>query len=251
MRQHGQTGERQGERTEATLSPQELARIAQETDGVEEDGSRDRSAAAMERASRLSVRGNCGADGGKVVAFSGEFTMPLWTSAFDLAVRGFGMRTHHDVQKSYTETYYTTHSHYTFSLGWHTHRYRHTRQVYYTGKKKANYYGAETLVLWRPWRGNWFSPYVGVGGRYEDSEWEDDKGGSFAFRAGTTLNLGRWWLGGEFALGDASNEVTGTLGWRWGDHIALHVGVNRFEAKGEDGERHDDVSGGGGLTWVF
>lgn len=250
MRQHGQTGERQGERAETTSSPRELTRIAQETDGEQEDGSRDRSAAAMERAVRLSLRG--GGGGGNAVAGSGEVTVPLGKSMFDLAVRGFGMGREYEVEKSYTETYYTTRYHYTFSLGWHSHRYRHTQRIYYTAEEKVQTGGVEALVLWRPLRGYWFSPYVGVGGRYEDSDaWEDDSGGSVAFRAGTTLNLGRWWLGGEFAMGDASNEVTGTLGWRWGDHIALHAGVNRFEAKGEDGERRDGVTGGGGLTWVF
>ncbi len=251
IRHQGQAGERLTDRAEAALSPQELERIGQATAGEKEDEGRDRSAAAMERAARLSLKGNWGDDSDKVVALSGEFTMPLWKSAFDLAVRGFGILTHYDEEKSYTETYYTTRYHYTFSLGWHTHSYRHTRRVYYTKDEEVANIGVEALVLWRPWRGYWFSPYVGVGGRYEDSEWEDDKGGSLAFRAGTTLNLGRWWLGGEFAGGESSNEVIGTLGWRWGEHVALHAGVNRFEAKGEDGERHDGVAGGGGLTWVF
>ncbi len=225
-----------------------------------ENEEEDRSAAAMEKSKQLSVRGGGGGDG--AVACSGEFTMPLGKSMFDLSLRGGYAQVDYTVERSFQDTYYThytTYSYYTSQVGWHSYSYsvphyhtvKHTRTIYYTETESTGNCWGEAVALWRPFRGQRFSPYAGAGVRYEKSEEEDGGRASLCGRVGARLNLGRWWLEGEFDGGEESTELTGTLGWRFWKHVALRAGVVRFEAKGADGERHDGIAGGGGLAWVF
>ena len=245
LRQRLEAAERRAAIAEEALSRPTAIR---DSDLEEED---DGSAAGMEWKTRLALRGGGGGDG--AVALSGELSLPLGKSPFDLALRGFYTSVEYSVEKSAKETYYT---HYRVTR----HRFRttttyyrsrkHTRTVYYTDEESTENYGGEALVVWRPFRGKTFSPYFAVGGRFEGAESEDDEGGSLGGRGGLTLNLGPCWLGVEYGGGKAGNEAVGMLGWRCSRHVALNAFVNRFEGKA-DGEGRNGVALGGGLTLVF
>jgi hypothetical protein len=228
----------------------------------EDDG---RSAAGMEKSARLSLRGGGGSEGAIVVA--GELTVPLWKSAFDVSFRGFYDRVDYIMKGTYQNTYYTHYYTYTYSFryGWRTHSHtrRHTETVHYKDDALVENYGGEIIALWRPFRGRIFSPYAGVGGRYEIGRFDDkhsydglydygyDDEFGLAWRVGGTLNLGRFWLNGEYDGGMNCNELAGTVGWRCGRHIALHALVEWFQGSGNDGKNHDGTAFGGGVTWVF
>lgn len=260
LEQAVRSAEERAARAEAALRAQKSEAPLPEMTDEKEEETTDRSAGGMERSVRLSLGGGGGGD--SAMAFSGEFTIPLWKSIFDLSLKGGYTRVEYTTEKSYQETYYThytTYSYRTVWTGWssysysvpHYHTERHTRTIYYTTTDKTENFGGEAVVLLRPFRGRWLSPYAGGGVRYEKTEVDDAKEVSACGRVGARLNLGRWWLGGEFDGGKESTELIGTLGWRCWKHVALQAGVIRFEAKGTDGERHDGIVGGGGLTWVF
>lgn len=240
--------QQQEEEIETTL--REDAEV-EETDKPEanndEDDSDDRRAAGMERSSRITIIGGGGSD--DALAVSGEWTMPLGHTTFDLSLKGFYLGGEYKVRKSYRETYYTYTHWYSFWSGWHTVSHRHTRTVWYSTMEDFSNYGGEALLIWRPFRGRMLSPFAGVGARIERMEqWEkdDEEDVSVAGCAGLSLNIGRFMLNGEVRGGQSSWELMGRTALRVGRHIALNVFATHFEA-----DKHEGEAFGGGLTWVF
>ncbi len=210
-----------------------------QNDAREEDGMLN--AAEMERNVRLMLRGGGGAD---AVLGGGELMWPLWKSSFDVSIRYFNVEKKYTRMRSYEETYYSwSRESYAFPYIGH----KHSRTIYYTGEESLKNYGAEAQVLWRPFRGQLLSPYVGAGGNLSD----DNGGSRLSWRLGTSLNVWRVWVNGEYTGRQSVTEFAASLGCRLGYHIALLVFYEQFRGNGSDGERTKGKIGGGGLTWVF
>ncbi len=226
QRRRLEDAERRAADAEAVLASGEERAVPEVA--MEEEVVRD--AAGMESRTRLS--GRLGGGGSSAIAADAELTIPLGNSPLDLSLKCFSRTAGYTMEGSYQE--------------------RH-RTVYCWVDGCIENTAGEAVLLWRPFRGELFSPYVGAGARYEQAEVETSSE-SVAGRVGLTLNLGAFWLNGEYSGASASNEASGTLGWRCRRHFALKGFAEWFDGKGyglDAPVRKDSFVYGVGLMWVF
>jgi hypothetical protein len=204
-----EAAERRAAEAEARLSPKgsEIAEVAEQSAAEKAE---DSHVEWMDRAVKLALRG-----GGEVgaLAFSGEFTIPLGKSAFDLSLRGFYLR--HDLGEN--------------------------RDGDSMLERNA---GGDAWLIWHPIRMTGMDLFAGVGGRFErmshsscSMEYDrsfDDQSCSPAGRVGLILRYPQWKrvsLKAEIIAGSESNElfVEGLL--HLGQHLEIGPLVERFEAE--------------------
>lgn len=205
----------------------------------------------------LSARGGVGSD--DAIAASAELTKRIGDTPFDLSLRGFFTKlTETRIGTgSYQETY-TTYYTYTYRVSRRRTRTRtvpqyHTRTVHYQYEYDVDeqHVGGDLQCIWRPFRSAHFSPYVGVGGRYENVEGpdEEDDGLSLSGRVGVVLSVPgfeRLTLKGEFLAGADSKELVGEVGLRLWSHFVLNGFVESFDI-----DLGRATAFGGGLTFPF
>ena len=178
----------------------------------------------------LSFRGGGGPEN-KALAASVEFVKCIDDTPFDVALRGSFFSRSETRTGSYKETYYT----YDYSWYWGWTSREHTRTHYYDYDVEERHWIGDLECIWRPLRGHPFSPYAGVGARYEHidhSDKDDDGGLSPAGRVGVVLtvpNFDRLSLKGEFFAGKDSNEVVGEVAIRLASHFVLAAFVDSFD----------------------
>lgn len=195
----------------------------------------------------LSFRGGGGPEN-KALAASVEFIKRIKDSPFDVALRGSFFSRSESRTGSYKETYYT----YDYSWYWGWTSREHTRTHYYDYDVEERHWIGDLECIWRPLRGHPFSPYAGVGARYEHidhSDKDDDGGLSPAGRVGVVLTVpgfDRLSLKGEFLVGKDSNEAIGEVAIRLAPHFALAAFVDSF-----DTDLGRGMAFGGGFSLPF
>ncbi len=198
----------------------------------------------------LSARGGVGS--GESIAVHGELVKRLGDFPFDLALRGAFLAQTETRTSSYRETYYTYS--YSWLRGWTSHE--HSRKIYYDYDVDERNILGDLHLLWRPLRESHFSPYAGVGGRYEYRQFDGDDGendnkGEFSLsgRVGLILyvpHFERLALKGEFIGASKSTELVGEVSLRLGNHFVLAAFVDNFDI-----DLGRATAFGGGLTLLF
>ena len=181
----------------------------------------------------LSFRGGVGS--GDSLAVHGELVKRLGDSPFDLAIRGSVLQQTETRTSYYRESYYT----YSYSRRWGWTSHEHTRKIYYDYDVDERNGIGDLHLIWRPLRDSRFSPYAGVGGRYEYLHFEGDNdtnanegGFSLSGRVGLILHVPhfeRLALKGEFIGGSDSTELLGEASLRLGNHFVLAAFVDSFD----------------------
>ncbi len=180
----------------------------------------------------FSARGGAGRAG---VAYLGsvELAMSIGDTPFDVSVRGFLL----GLEGSHTETYYAS------WLG---------RTESFTDHDDEKHFGGAAELIWRPFRESHFSPFAGIGGRYEHTKIDRDKRegrASLSGRVGAVLSVPgfeRLSLKGEFLAGADSNELVGEVGLRLWSHFVLNGFVESFDI-----DLGRATAYGGGMTLLF
>ena len=120
------------------------------------------------------------------------------------------------------------------------------------------FWDCSPLIMWEPFKGSLFSPYIAAGARFSHFDTDDDyiygaasKWGHVAL-AGLRLNLGFVTLRGEYALGpygeSDATEILGDIGISITDSMQLHVNYKIFDCD----DAVDSLSMyGGGISFGF
>lgn len=120
------------------------------------------------------------------------------------------------------------------------------------------FWDCSPLIMWEPFKGSLFSPYIAAGARFSHFDTDEDyiygaasKWGYVAI-AGLRLNLGFVTLRGEYALGpygeSDATEILGDIGISITDFMQLHVNYKIFDCD----DAVDSLSMyGGGISFGF
>jgi hypothetical protein len=181
----------------------------------------------------LSFRGGVGSE--HSISGHGELVKRLGDTPFDLALRGSVLAQTETRTSYYEETYYT----YTYSWRRGTVSHKHRRKIYYDYDVDERNILGDLHLIWRPLRESHFSPYAGVGGRYEYLYFDGDQGdhdneGAFSLsgRIGLVLFVPyfeRLALKGEFIGGSDSTELLGETSLRLGSNFLLAAFVDNYD----------------------
>lgn len=122
----------------------------------------------------------------------------------------------------------------------------------YAHHVEEEHFGGTGELLWRPFRESHFSPFAGIGGRYEHTKIDREKRegrASLSGRVGAVLTVPgfeRLALKGEFLVGADSNELVGEVGLRLWSHFGVTGFVESF-----DFDIGRGTACGGGCTLLF
>ena len=121
-----------------------------------------------------------------------------------------------------------------------------------TDVDEAENQGVEALGMWRPWRSETVSPFVGLGLRYEsfsrqeEYEDEDDASATIVGRIGVLLKLDCLFIVGECIVGSNSCEIIGDVSFYISRRTKLHLFIDDIDL-----DLCDAKALGLGLSWDF